>query len=266
MFLLFIDDSGTITKKLDNSYSPSGGNSLYFVLSAFLINVKEYSNVEKKLITLKQKCFMDKYSEMKFSLKDHNKILKCKQVDYKCKCDPELKTTDCYRRKMISGLSDFEGNFFSTFVNKYEYYNKNSCSEYELYEKSFKELINLVFNFIKSNPAYVNESIVLFIDNKEEFNESIYKAYMNLLYDTEIKLHNNPSALPLSINICNSKYTLGIQIADALAGTVFTTLETRDGNNKIKDYTLLGQLINQFYRPKGKRAMGYSLCNLNLLK
>lgn len=67
--VIYIDESGTTSLKKDNSPSPDGRNSLYFVLGAVMVNARELETIEVQFESLKQRYFKDLLKEIKFSIK-----------------------------------------------------------------------------------------------------------------------------------------------------------------------------------------------------
>jgi hypothetical protein len=268
MYLLYIDDSGSIDKKDDpKPQGDENGNSLYFVLAGVLIDASKVNTIEKKLFSLKSECLCDKYDEIKFSKKVTN-VFKCVNNKSCCNGEPTiiLNTNNdicignikkCYRQRFISGCQTIDANCFSVFTNKFEFYKHSPhVTPGELYEECFKRLISLVFNYLKNKN--INKPIVIFIDNTDKTkNNRTYKSYEKIIREPDLNIFTAPNILPLSLNICNSYYTLGIQIADLLAGSIAHAYEK-------KDY-----LYSNFWKDKfiqeNKEYFGYSLFNVRNL-
>jgi len=222
MYILYIDDSGTAELKHDETYCISGGNTRYFVLGAVMLKASELNQKECDIENFKSICFKNYYDEIKFS--PDRKRLKCKN-----NCNSNF-NKDCYYKQINELLKNIECTIFSCSQDKY-YTTKNNIvnSKKDVYLLSFQNLLSMVDNYFYLNK--ISESVIVMIDKKDNGNETdtmIYEAYKKAISNEKIfKNYGNTNFAP-SINVVYSRYTTGCQLADFVAGSIWSTCEEQD--------------------------------------
>lgn len=221
MYLLYIDDSGTCELKKDNNFNPQG-NSRYFVLGAVLIKADELNKINDTADMIKEKCLGNYLNEIKYSIKG----LKCKKV---CNKDNDR---SCFRTQIASFISDIDCTVFACYQDKYESYNNEIIkNKDDIYTLSFQHLLKVVDDYMYNTST--GEAIIAFIDKKDTGSakdDLIYKAYKQALSEPKIFHSFSSKLFSPTLNVVYSKYTLGAQLADFIAGTIFTFFENK--NNK----------------------------------
>lgn len=225
MYLLYIDDSGTCEITKSPEYNPQG-NSRYFVLGAILIKAHELNKISDASDIIKEKCLGTFLNEIKYSTKG----LKCKNA---CKKDNDR---NCFRTQIADFIANTDCTVFACVQDKYQNYQNNLVkSKDDIYTLAFQHLLKIVDDFMYSNST--GESIIAFIDKKDtgsSKDDLIYKSYKESLLNTKIFHSFSSKIFSPTINIVYSRYTLGVQLADFIAGTIFTFLENKD-NKEIRE-------------------------------
>lgn len=256
MYLLYIDDSGTCELKKDNTYNINGGNSRYFVLGGILIKAHELNRIETEISNIKNKCFKNNLEEIKHSINSSklNCILSCdKSVD-----------KYCYKKVIATQLSNIDCNIFATIQDKY-YTTVNQIvkNKDDIYRLCFENIFKSVDTFMYNNQ--IQEDTIVLIDKKDSGDHKdllIYNAYKQALLNHKVyKSFDNNIFCP-SLNIVYSKYTLGTQLADFIAGSVWSFYENSDNKEKQE----IAKSITKIYGSKvyshnnQKLGFGFSIC------
>lgn len=235
MYLLYIDDSGTCELKQDDVYSVDGGNTRFFVLGAILIKAHELNRVENDIENLKKECLKNNFEEIKYSLK--GKQLNC---DINCEKSFDKK---CYRLNVAKLINDIDCTVFATVQDKYYTTKENVVkSKDDIYGLCFEHILKSVDTFMYNNK--IQEDTIVFIDKKDSGNHKddlIYNAYKKALSNTKIYKSFNNNIFSPTINIVYSRYTIGAQLADFVAGSVWNFFENSDNKDKqlsAKDITI----------------------------
>lgn len=256
MYLLYIDDSGTCQLKHDQQCFYDGGNTRYFVLGALLIKANELNRVEPIIIEeIKDKCFKDQLSEIKNSIKNQH---------FNCSISCSKETDKyCYKFKVANLIKETDCVIFSCMQDKYTT-TKNEVvkSKTDIYKLSFEHLIKLVDTYMYNNK--IKEDVIVFIDKKDSGtanDELIYFAYKEALKNKKLyKAFNNTIFSP-GINVVYSRYTIGCQLADFIAGSIWTFYESKDDADrleKIKNITsILGKKV---YRDSKDKVLSFANC------
>lgn len=214
MYLLYIDDSGTNDLKKENSVSPDGGNSLYFVLGSILLKAKVLEEVEKKFQEIKNHFFKDPTDEIKLSVRQ--KIFK------------EHGVREIYREEVLNTLSSIDCKLFAVGQNKFRTYtNGLVSSKHDIYKLSFQHIIYLINSYMYTHK--IKEPIIVFIDTKDSNHDRlIYDAYKDALDNNKLFRNFDSSIFSPSINVVISRHTLGAQLADFVAGSIWRSLEAKE--------------------------------------
>lgn len=227
MYLLYIDDSGTCEITKSPECNPQG-KSRYFVLGAILIKTHELNKISDTSDLIKERCFGNFLNEIKYSTKG----LKCKNV---CKKDNDR---NCFCTQIADFIANTDCTIFACVQDKYKNYQNNLIkSKDDVYTLSFQHLLKIVDDFMYNNS--IGESIITFIDKKDtgsSKDDLIYKAYKEALLNTKIFRSFSNKLFSPTINIVYSKYTLGAQLADFIAGTIFTFYENTN-NEEVQEKT-----------------------------
>lgn len=227
MYLLYIDDSGTCEITKSSEYNPQG-KSRYFVLGAILIKADELNKITNIADMIKEKCLGSYLNEIKYSTKG----LKCKNV---CQKDNDR---NCFRTQIASFIAETNCTVFACVQDKYKNYENDIInSKDDVYRLSFQYLLKSVDTYMYDNS--VGESVITFIDKKDtgtSKDELIYKTYKEALSNTKIFRSFSSKIFSPNINIVYSKFTLGAQLADFVAGTIFTFYENAN-NKEIREKT-----------------------------
>ena len=220
MYLLYIDDAGTIDLKKDESCALTGGNTRFFVLGAILIKANELNKVEPIFQNLKIKCLSDEFAELKHS---QSKKLNCINS-----CQKETIDKDCHKKIVATQIAATDCVTFAITIDKYSLYQKKSISNKDdIYKICFETLLSYVDLFMYENK--ISESTICFIDHKNDGtakDDMIYKKYQEVTHNPKIFRSFKNKIFSPTINIVNSRYTLGCQLADFVAGSTWKALET----------------------------------------
>lgn len=227
MYLLYIDDSGTCEITKSPEYNPQG-KSRYFVLGAILIKANELNKISDASDIIKEKCLGSFLNEIKYSIKG----LKCQNV---CQKNNDR---NCFRTQIAGFIANTDCTVFACVQDKYENYQNNLVkSKDDVYTLSFQHLLKIVDDFMYKNSN--GESIITFIDKKDtgsSKDDLIYKAYKEALSNTKIFRSFSSKIFSPTLNVVYSQYTLGAQLADFVAGTIFTFYENMN-NEKVQEKT-----------------------------
>lgn len=254
MYLLYIDDSGTCELKKDDSYSIDGGNTRCFVLGGILIKAHELNRVENNIQEFKNQCFKNNFEEVKYSIKGN--FLNCN-----ISCDKSF-DKNCYRNKIANILNNIDCTIFATVQDKYYTTTKDIVkNKDDIYRLCFEHILKSVDTFMYNNK--IQEDTLVFIDKKDSGNHKddlIYTAYKNALTNTKIYKSFNNNIFSPAINIVYSRYTIGAQLADFVAGSVWNFFE----NSANKAQQSLARNITKTYGSKvyavNNKRIGLSFC------
>lgn len=254
MYLLYIDDSGTCDLKKDNTYNSNGGNSRCFVLGGVLIKVHELNQIETELVNIKNDCFKNNLEEIKFSI--NSNVLNCISS-----CNNTI-DKDCFKHKIATVLNSIDCTVFATMQDKY-YTTTNDIvkNKDDVYRLCFEHILKSVDTFMYNNN--IKEDTIVFIDKKDcgdHRDTLIYKAYKEALLNTKIYKSFSNNIFAPTLNVVYSKYTTGAQLADFVAGSVWSFFENsgnKEKQNKAKEITKL--YSNKVYTYNGKQ-IGMSIC------
>lgn len=255
MYLLYIDDSGTCELKKDASYSVDGGNTRCFVLGGILIKAHELNRVENKIENIKNGCLKNNLEEIKFSIK-RNK-LNCDII-----CSKNI-DKQCYKRTVATLINNLDCTVFATMQDKY-YTTTNGIvkNKDDIYRLCFEHILKSVDTFMYNNQ--IQEDTIVFIDKKDSGSHKddlIYRAYKEAISNSNIyKAFCNNIFAP-TINIVYSQYTTGAQLADFIAGSVWSFFENKE-NIEQKE---IAREITKIYSSKvytyNNRKIGLSFCD-----
>lgn len=236
MYLLYIDESGT--KDLHRGENNKEGNSEYFVMGAVLIKAEDLSDIEEKIQNLKSTYLKDPYLELKSTAK--SKTLKSN------------KNKDEFLDNIHQTIATSNCCCFGAQVHKPSL-QKNGVLENrdQIYKICFLHILSAVNSYLKHEN--INESVTVFIDRVDAVNnKKVYIAYKEALESKSIdfigfdKKHFSPS-----INFVDSEFTIGVQIADVIAGALWRGVE-----KKKKTYSKM--LLPRFPRDNNQEYVGYS--------
>lgn len=226
MYLLYIDDSGTCELKKDEDYSINGGNTRCFVLGGILIKAHELNRAENNIQDFKNQCFKNNFEEIKHSIKGN--LLNCN-----IECDKSF-DKQCYRKKVANILNNIDCTIFATVQDKYDTTTKGIVkNKDDIYRLCFEHILKSVDTFMYNNK--IKEDTIVFIDKKDSGNHKddlIYNAYKSALANTKIYKSFNNNIFSPTINVVYSRYTIGAQLADFVAGSVFNFFENT--SNKVQ--------------------------------
>lgn len=229
MYLLYIDDAGTIDLKKDESCALSGGNTRFFVLGAILIKAEELNKVEPIFQVLKTKCLSDEFAELKHS---QSKLLNCMNS-----CEKTAIDKDCHKKTVATQISITDCVTFAVTIDKFTLYQKKKISNKDdIYKLCFESLLSYVDLFMYENK--ISESTICFIDHKNDGtakDDMIYKKYQEVIHNPKLFRSFKNNIFSPTINIVNSRYTLGCQLADFVAGSTWKALETFYGFSQDKN-------------------------------
>lgn len=239
MYLLYIDESGT--KDLHRGEQNKEGNSEYFVMGAVLIKAEDLSDIEERIQSIKGVYLKDPYLELKSTIK--SKSLK------------KSKNKDEFLNEIHKAIADSECYCFGSQVHKPSLQKKGVLeNKDQIYKICFLHILSAVNSYLKHEN--INESITVFIDRVDSANnKKVYQAYKEALDSKSIdfigfdKRHFSPS-----INFVDSEFTIGVQIADTIAGALWRGVE----RNK-KTYSRM--LLPRFPRDNNQKYVGYSYQN-----
>ncbi|WP_049512377.1 DUF3800 domain-containing protein [Streptococcus anginosus] len=210
MYLLYIDESGT--KDLHRGEKNKDGNSEYFVLGAILIKAEELSHIESETQKIKNDFYKDPYKELKSTVK--SKDLK------------QGKDRNNFLDAIHSQIADSNCYCFGAQVHKPTLQEAGTLTNKdEIYKLCFQHLLSSVNSFMKHNS--IEESVTVFIDRIDsKHNKKVYIAYKEAIQSKAIDFigfdekHFSPS-----INFVDSEFTIGVQLADLVAGALWRGVE-----------------------------------------
>jgi hypothetical protein len=218
MYLVYIDESGTTDLKLDKEPSPDGNKSLYFVLGAVFIHVRQLENIERAFSKLKREFFIDELTEIKYSMPA--KYLK------------QGKHVEQYRTAAYKLIANSDLTLFGAHVNKYVGHAKGIIKKPDdTYLLAFQHLVAAINAYMYT--SRLSEPIVVFADAMDrKHDRQVYQAYKRALLNEQLYPNFDKSIFSPSINFGSSQFTIGLQISDLVAGALWRGLEL----NK-KDYS-----------------------------
>lgn len=254
MYLLYIDDSGTCELKHDETFSVDGGNTRCFVLGGILIKAHELNKVESNIQNIKNQCFKDNFEEIKYSVRGN--ILNCDIT-----CDKSI-DKDCYKKNIANLINNIDCTVFAAVQDKYFTTSKEIVkNKDDIYRLCFEYILKSVDTYMYQNN--IQEDTIVFIDKKDSGNHKdtlIYNAYKQALANTKIYKSFSNNIFAPTINIVYSRYTIGSQLADFVAGSVWNFFE--NANNK--EQQVHSRLITQTYASKvytvNNKRIGLSFC------
>ncbi|HFI0621599.1 TPA: DUF3800 domain-containing protein [Streptococcus suis] len=239
MYLLYIDESGT--KDLHRGENNKEGNSEYFVMGAVLIKAEDLSDIEEEIQDIKSTCLKDPYQELKSTVKAKSLKNNTNRDDFLNSIHQAIASSNCY--------------CFGAQVHKPTLQQQGILENRDqIYKICFLHILSAVNSYLKHEN--INESVTVFIDRVDATNnKKVYLAYKEALESKSIdfigfdKKHFSPS-----INFVDSEFTIGVQIADLIAGALWRGVE----KNK-KTYSRM--LLPRFPRDNNQKYVGYSYQN-----
>lgn len=255
MYLLYIDDSGTCELKKDKSYCINGDNTRFFILGGILIKAHELNRVQSQIDNLKNECLKNNFEEIKYSTKGGK--LKC-QIS----CDKNS-DRNCYKRKIANLINNIDCTVFATVQDKY--YTTSSKivnNKNDIYRLCFEHLLKSVDTYMYNNK--VQEDVIVFIDKKDSGtskDDLIYKAYKEALSNTKLYKSFSNNIFAPTINVVYSQYTIGVQLADFVAGSVWSFYENTDDTERRQSSRTITKIYSsKVYTYDGKK-IGLSFSN-----
>jgi len=131
----------------------------------------------------------------------------------------------------------------------------------DIYRLCFEYILKSVDTFMYNNQ--INDDTIVFIDKKDSGDHKdtlIYNAYKKALNNTKIYKSFSNNLFAPSINIVYSQYTIGAQLADFVAGSVWSFYENssnQEKQNQAKNITMLYR--SKVYTVNNKKV-GLSFC------
>ncbi|MBA4493429.1 DUF3800 domain-containing protein [Paenactinomyces guangxiensis] len=205
--------------KNDQDPSLNGGNTLYFVLGAVLIKARSLEKIEKDVEKIKQKYFKSQFQEVKYSLK--NGVFK------KDLGSPSL-IINQYRNEAFSCISRSDLTLFEVGQNKYECKQKGLIqSKDDTYYLSFQHLVSIINSHM--HRYRIKDPVTVFINSIDDpHDEKMYKSYKKALENESLFPNFDKTIFSPSLNFAKSKFTIGLQLADLVAGSLWRALEGKD--------------------------------------
>lgn len=210
MYLLYIDESGT--KDLHRGERNKVGNSEFFVLGAVLIKAEELSYIEKQTQKIKNDFYKDPYKELKSTVKAKDLKQGKNRNEFLEVIHLQIANSNCYCFGAQVHKPTLQENGILT--------NKD-----EIYKLCFQYLLSAVNSFMRYNN--IQESVTVFIDRIDsKHNKKVYTAYKEAIQSKAIdfigfdEMHFSPS-----INFVDSEFTIGVQLADLVAGALWRGVE-----------------------------------------
>jgi hypothetical protein len=255
MYLLYIDDSGTCELKKDNTYSNDGGNTRCFVLGGILIKAHELNRIENNIQDLKNKCFKNNFEEIKYSIK--NNSLNCNIL-----CDKDADKL-CYRKNIATLINNIDCTIFATVQDKYYTTKKGIVkNKDDIYRLCFEYILKSVDTFMYNNK--IKEDTIVFIDKKDSGDNKdflIYNAYRKALANTKIYKSFSNNIFSPNINVVYSKYTIGVQLADFVAGSVWSFFENTTNSEKRESSRNITKIYGSKVYSFNDKRIGLSFCD-----
>lgn len=239
MYLLYIDESGT--KDLHRGENNKEGNSEYFVMGAVLIKAEDLSDIEEKIQNLKSTYLKDPYLELKSTAKSKTLKSNKNKDDFLDNIHQTIATSNCC--------------CFGAQVHKPSLQKKGVLENRDqIYKICFLHILSAVNSYLKHEK--INESVTIFIDRVDAVNnKKVYIAYKEALKSKSIDFIGfDKKRFSPSINFVDSEFTIGVQIADVIAGALWRGVE----KNK-KTYSKM--LLPRFPRDNNQKYVGYSYQN-----
>ena len=243
MFLLYIDESGSKDKYREKDRNSTSGNSKYFVMGAVLIKAESLSEIEKQISSLKKEYLKDEYSELKSTIKSKFLI--------------NGKRVESFKDKLYSTIVESDCFCFGAQLNKQQLQDKGIIeSKDDIYKLCFQHILSSINSFFKLNN--MNGSVTVFIDRiNPAHNKKVYIAYKEALKSKAIDFigfdekHFSPS-----INFVDSEFTIGVQLADLVAGALWRGTERNE-----KVYSNLLKEKFPVDRNNNRIDFSYSICS-----
>lgn len=211
MYLVYIDEAGTSDLKKDEDKQLNGGNSRYFTLGAVMIKVDNLEDLDKEIDLYKNKCFKNPHSELKSTMR---KILKT-----------EIKKDDALD-EIYQIICSHELYCFGVTLDKYNLWFDNKVqSKHDIYLIAFKQLLTSINKTL--NTEMIRSPLVCFIDQSgAEHDRMLYKTYKEALTDKSCNFEKfNSRYFSPNLNVVDSEFTVGTQIADLIAGALWRGTE-----------------------------------------
>lgn len=254
MYLLYIDDSGNCDLKKENTFSVNGGNSRCFVLGGILIKAHELNQIENEIFNIKNDCFKDKLEEIKFSIKSN--ILNCQSS-----CD-KFVDKHCFKMKMANFLNNVNCTVFATVQDKYYTTTNNIVkNKDDVYKLCFEHILKSVDTFMYNNK--IQEDTVVFIDKKDTGDHRdtlIYKAYKEALTNNKIYKSFCNNIFAPTLNVVYSRYTTGAQLADFVAGSVWSFFENSNNPPQQRQAKEITKIYSSKVYTYNNKKIGMSIC------
>ena len=239
MYLLYIDESGT--KDLHRGENNKEGNSEYFVMGAVLIKAEDLSDIEEEIQDIKSTYLKDPYQELKSTVKAKSLKNNTNRDDFLNSIHQAIVSSNCFC---------FGAQVHKPTLQKHGILENRD----QIYKICFLHILSAVNSYLKHEN--INESVTVFIDRVDAANnKKVYLAYKEALESKSIdfigfdKKHFSPS-----INFVDSEFTIGVQIADLIAGALWRGVEKSK-----KTYSRM--LLPRFPRDNNQKYVGYSYQN-----
>lgn len=239
MYLLYIDESGT--KDLHRGENNKEGNSEYFVMGAVLIKAEDLSDIEEEIQDIKSTYLKDPYQELKSTVKAKSLKNNTNRDNFLNSIHQAIVSSNCYC---------FGAQVHKPTLQKHGILENRD----QIYKICFLHILSAVNSYLKHEN--INESVTVFIDRVDAANnKKVYLAYKEALESKSIdfigfdKKHFSPS-----INFVDSEFTIGVQIADLIAGALWRGVEKSK-----KTYSRM--LLPRFPRDNNQKYVGYSYQN-----
>lgn len=255
MYLLYIDDSGTCELKKEASYNVDGGNTRCFVLGGILIKAHELNRVEKNIESIKNNCLKNNLEEIKFSI--NGSKLNCSIT-----CDKHI-DKQCYKKNIANLINNIDCTVFATMQDKYYTTNNNIVkNKDDIYRLCFEHILKSVDTFMYNNK--IQEDTIVFIDKKDSGTHKdtlIYKAYKEAISNSSIYKSFCNNIFAPTINIVYSQYTTGAQLADFIAGSVWSFFENKENIEQKECAREITKIYSSRVYTYGNKKIGLSFCD-----
>lgn len=240
MYLLYIDESGTSNLFRDKDRDKPDGNSRFFVLGSTLIKATDLEDIEDNIQLIKDIYFRNSNMEIKSTVKNRSLI--------------DGKTAEEFLTEIYTVISQSSCHCFGSQVNKEDLQQKAIVkSKLDIYTLAFQHLLRSVNRFIKQNN--ISDTITVFIDGIDKnHNRVLYDAYKKAIAsDNEEFVGFDGRKFSPSINFVDSEFTIGMQLADLIAGALWRGVE-KEKKEKSK------LIQKRFPRDVNHQIINYSYC------